>query len=322
VFECKHHAGCWYLGGRVGRGGEQFGRVGRQVHVRRHVSGLLPVERHFIGNKPGGKIIYIRRTLHLFLCWCSVLMLFLSFMLLSCILFDFIVRWPWVTWKAPPNWMYYYYYYYIFYLRGWNAKCKNVNVQNGSGGSPLTGGPGRSSCSRTRSRRTPGRLCPPCRASRTPPRRRSTSAAWTGSHASSPGSLWERERERERENQLLTFNSIYNLLLMCCSFTLWVLCVFRVLPTTYTVVVSYPGLCGIVLCLLLFYVCYCFIFIFVLCLFWSVKGLQMLISCEATIWCRASNSDIYILTLNGPFYIKIIIIYIFFRKLEFWTFLH
>jgi len=36
-------------------------------------------------------------------------MLFLSFMLLSLILYYLIVRWPWVTWKAPPNEMYYYY---------------------------------------------------------------------------------------------------------------------------------------------------------------------------------------------------------------------
>jgi len=72
------------------------------------------------------------------------------------------------------------------------------------------------------------------------------------------------------------------------------LCVFCVLLTTYTVVV-----CFILYCLLVFYVCYCFIFVIVSCLLWSVKGLHMQISCIATIWSKASNGDIYVLTLHG-----------------------
>jgi len=39
----------------------------------------------------------------------------------------------------------------------------------------------------------------------------------------------------------------------------------------------------VILCLLLFYVCYCFTFVIVLCLLWSVKGLQMHISCVAPV---------------------------------------
>jgi len=76
---------------------------------------------------------------------------------------------------------------------------------------------------------------------------------------------------------------------MYCSSAL---CIFCVLLTTYTVEVSHPVLFVIVLCLLLFYVYYC------LCLLWSVKGLQMQISCVATIWSRASNGDIYVLTVD------------------------
>ena len=47
---------------------------------------------------------------------CIVLMLMFCFIVVSIfnafILYLFIVRWPWVTWTAPPNKMYYYYYYY------------------------------------------------------------------------------------------------------------------------------------------------------------------------------------------------------------------
>jgi len=40
----------------------------------------------------------------------------------------------------------------------------------------------------------------------------------------------------------------------------------------------------VVLCLFLFYFSNCFMFVIVLCLLWSVKGLQMQISCIAKIW--------------------------------------
>jgi len=57
----------------------------------------------------------------------------------------------------------------------------------------------------------------------------------------------------------------------------------------------------VVLCLLLFCACYCFMLFVVLCLLWSVKGLQMHISCVATICSRASNGDIYVLSVRGPY---------------------
>jgi len=49
------------------------------------------------------------------------------------------------------------------------------------------------------------------------------------------------------------------------------------------------------------YICYCFMFViaYVLYLLWSVKGLQMLMSCVATLWYKASNG--YVLTVHGPF---------------------
>jgi len=63
----------------------------------------------------------------------------------------------------------------------------------------------------------------------------------------------------------------------------------------YCCIVSYPVLFVIVLCLLLF------MFMIVLCLLWSVKVLQMLISCIATICSRASNDAVYVLTAHGAF---------------------
>jgi len=42
-------------------------------------------------------------------------------------------------------------------------------------------------------------------------------------------------------------------------------------------------------------------FIIVLCLLWSVTGLQMQMSCVATIWFSASKWDICVLTVYSPF---------------------
>jgi len=74
---------------------------------------------------------------------------------------------------------------------------------------------------------------------------------------------------------------------------------FNMNATIYVVVV-----CLILYCLLL---CYCFMFVIVLCLLWSIKGLQMQISCIATIWYGASNANIYVLIVHCMFQIKIII---------------
>jgi len=71
---------------------------------------------------------------------------------------------------------------------------------------------------------------------------------------------------------------------MCCTVALHCVYFVVLLPHIYCSSASYPVLFAIALCLL-----------------WSVKGQHMLISCVATIRLRASDGDIYVLTVHGPF---------------------